>query len=344
MVAHYRMLLHWLKLDIQSRGLSFGDWPEVLYDSNDLRAHFPGNERALSVRIELAESAHAIGIEPITRDNGEFAEIGLFGGMCWFRDGRFYSVCDAEFSSEAEFIPADGRVSINLGGRYRSVSPESMLALVVKQLMQSFALPFYRLKFLHGAAVTRAGRTMILSGPGGAGKTTAALRLLQYGYTLLSDDGPLFTHHDGVTSALSSLDYSQATDRTLELLPFLRETIVGERDHRGKYRLLTRRVQPDESWRQPQRVTHMIHLERRKCSAPHLREIDRTRASAALIDEAMTVFRAPAFAGAGIFRAHSELTFDTVTSLVRDARAYELSYGDEHLDLIPALLGGIDDR
>jgi hypothetical protein len=42
--------------------------------------------------------------------------------------------------------------------------------------------------FVHGAAVADASRTLVLSGPGGHGKTTLGLALLAHGFRLLSDD------------------------------------------------------------------------------------------------------------------------------------------------------------
>lgn len=205
-----RMLLHSLKLDIQSRSVLLGSWPADLYTSNDLTSVFPSHLSHLQLNIERASSRDAISIVPITADTGTFAEVGLTGGMCWFSDGRFYSESSGEFSSETEFIPSDGIININVGGRYDSESADALLGQIIKQVTQSFVMPFYSLKFLHGAVVTHGGSTIMLTGKGGGGKTTTALQLLANGYTLLSDDGPLFTYSDFSAWALSSLEIGRA--------------------------------------------------------------------------------------------------------------------------------------
>ena len=263
--------------------------------------------------------------------------------MCWYAGGRFYSRSTGEFPSDTEFVPAEGIIRTNLGGRYLDLSPDAVVALVLKQIMQSFVLPFFRLKFLHGAVVTRDGMTVMLSGRGGAGKSTTALRLLADGYSLLSDDGPLFTHANGTTWALSSLDFSQVTPATLDLLPFLRDAVSGQRDHRGKYRIRADSLQPDESWRLPHRVTHIVLLDRGSYTRPDLVRLNRSDVTASLMGEAMTVFRSSVFSSEEIFREHSKFTFDVITGLMRDADTFRLEFADEHLDSIPALLATLHD-
>lgn len=334
------MLLHSLRLRIQSNSFDFGGWPEVLYQENDLRNSFPAHAGTLSLQIERRRAAQALAVPPIHGEKGTFSEISLLGGMCWFSGGRFYSRANGEFASETEFDPARGSMRTILDGRYRDVGADAVLALVVKQIMQSFVLPFFRLKFLHGAVVARDGATVMITGAGGAGKSTAALRLLADGYTLLSDDGPLFTHCDGTTWALSSLDFAQVTEKTLELLPYLREGIVGAPDHRGKYRIPAHRFQPDDSWRRPHRVTHIVQLERRPCSVPTITELRPVGAAGDMMSEAMTVFRSSVFGG-GIFRDHSRFSFDVISDLWREARVFGLEIDDGHLGMIPALIGEI---
>ena len=332
------MLLHSLKFDIHSKSIALREAADSLYRSNDLAERFPHNMRSLSLRLERADSPLAVQIEPISKDTGTFAEISLLGGMCWFADGRFYSAGSGEFGVECEFIPAQARLRANLSGRYCDALPETLLALVMKQIMQSFVLPFFRLKYLHGAVIARDGVTIMLTGAGGAGKSTTALRLLGDGYALLSDDGPLFTYCDGVAWALSSLDLPQVTAKTIEILPFIRGAVAGGPDHRGKYRIRAHELQRDESWREPHRVTHMIRLNRTACRAPQLVEQDRSVVTAELMNEAATVFRAPVFADE-MFRAHSMFSFDVITSLMQDVEVLRLDFDDDHLDSLPSLLG-----
>ncbi len=334
------MLLHWLKLDIRSRSIDFGNWPDRLYMSNDLTGVFPSHRRNLSIEVERASAADSLDLKEITHCTGTFAEIPLCGGMCFYRDGRFYSECRGEFQSRTEFDPVAGTIRMNIGGRYDEMSPEAALPLVVKPIMQSFVLPFFQLKSLHAAVVRKDDVTLMLAGPGGAGKSTTALRLMAGGYTLLSDDTALFTHRGGVSFALSSLDSAHATNETLDLIPGLREHTTGGPDHRGKYNVSVSTIQPSAMWREPKPVTHFVQLSRQSVSRVRLVESSKSHATRALLAEAMTVFRPAALsAQKNLFEEHAAFSFDVITSLMRDARTLNLEFADHHLESLPDILG-----
>lgn len=50
---------------------------------------------------------------------------------------------------------------------------------------------------LHASAVALAGRAVLISGPSGSGKSDLALRLLDRGFTLVSDDQTIVRKDDG---------------------------------------------------------------------------------------------------------------------------------------------------
>ncbi|HUQ47160.1 MAG TPA: hypothetical protein VM053_02825 [Gemmatimonadaceae bacterium] len=331
------MLLHSLKFDIRSRSIEFGDWPDRIYRSNDLTQVFPDHVASLSLEVERAGSSDALDIEAIDATNGTFAEIPLSGGMCFYRDGRFYSECEGEFSNRVEFIPESSLIRMNIGGRFLEVPPSGLLGLVVKPIMQSFVLPFYHLKSLHGAVVARGDKTIMISGRGGAGKSTTALRLMLADYALLADDTALFTTCGDHALALSSLDSAHAAEATIDLLPRLRDGIIGDIDHRGKYSISLQTLQPNNLWREPRRVTHFVHLSRKSVTEPRFLDDNAPHATAALLGEAMTVFRSGAFAGNEMFERHSRLSFDVITSLIRDSRVLTLEFDNHHLENLPKL-------
>ena len=49
---------------------------------------------------------------------------------------------------------------------------------------------------LHASTVAKDGRAVLISGPSGAGKSDLALRLLDQGFTLVSDDQTIVKRHD----------------------------------------------------------------------------------------------------------------------------------------------------
>ena len=152
---------------------------------------------------------------------GVFAETNLCNGRCYYEAGRFYSANHGEYWHEMDYDLNTHTIRANLAGKYFD-SGQAVISNMIRPILQSFALPFYKLKTLHGAVVHKDGRTIFLSGPGGMGKTTTAVQLMLAGYDLLSDDGPFFFIDSGNAYALSSLDYLHLTENTLRLFPELR--------------------------------------------------------------------------------------------------------------------------
>lgn len=67
-------------------------------------------------------------------------------------------------------------------------APDDAVARTVVELVEAACATDQRLLVLHAAGVGRAGRGLLLIGPGGAGKTTLAAALNTSGWELLSDD------------------------------------------------------------------------------------------------------------------------------------------------------------
>lgn len=312
-----------------------------LYGSNDLTHRFPGYVAQLRLCIEQKDSAHALTIEPLR--NGVFAETQLGLARCFYEEGRFYSASSGEYWHEMDYDPGRHTLHANLGGRYAQ-SPESVIAHVIRPILQGFVLAFYRLKVLHGAAVSRGARTFLLLGDTGAGKSTTAIQLMEAGYDLLSDDGPLFTLHDGCAYALSSLDYLHISDDTLRLFPALRPHVVGRRDQWGKWAVSLADLCPAASRSLPRLVTDVVQLRRGPVRAPKVSRLDRRRVLQDLVSESMIVFRARPFRGQPLFRQYSEFILGLLTTLMAGARVHGLEFADHHLSEIPTVLAGLDER
>ncbi|MCW2991566.1 MAG: hypothetical protein JWM73_2160, partial [Solirubrobacterales bacterium] len=261
------MVLHSLNIDIRSASFDLGGALEQLYVSNDLRAELPGHAATLTLQVERAGSGHALDVVPIDARSGVFAEHNLSGCPAFYADGRFYA--RGADGLEIEYDLVAHAVRANVGGR-RAGDARMVAIHVVRGILQSFLLPFYGLHAAHGAVVSDGERTVMLTGRGGAGKTTAALYLQHHGFELLSDDAPLFVAAGGEALALSSLDYHHVTPATVELLPWLAEHVIGETDIRGKLAVSQSGLQPGDGWRRPRRVTHVVELHRGPVAAPRL--------------------------------------------------------------------------
>src|SRR5262245_6702649 len=83
------LVVHFLKLDIESRSFELAPWVQRLFASNDLISRFPAQARQLRICLERADSALALPIPAMT--DGAFAETHLGLGPCYYAAGRFYS-------------------------------------------------------------------------------------------------------------------------------------------------------------------------------------------------------------------------------------------------------------
>lgn len=333
------MVLHSLNVDIRSTSLDLEEALRPLYGSSDLRSELPSHTASLTIQIERRASSHALEIAPITGQNGVFAENNLCGCPCFYADGRFYGAEDEKL--EIEYDLNRHLIRVNVGGRYAS-STRMVAIQVVRGVLQSFVLPFYGLKPMHGAVVSGEGRTLMLIGRGEAGKTTTALKLLQHGFELLSDDAPLFLLEEGQARVLSSLDYYHVSPGTLDLLPWLRDHVIGTTDIRGKLAVARGGLQTSADSRRPRCVTHVVELHRGPVAAARITTGDRSEVTARLLREAMVVFRPDVMRRDGRFARYSSFVFDVLTLLMRDAEVRRLDFADHHLETLPGLLGGAE--
>lgn len=287
--------------------------------------------------MERKDAPTAARIRPPAR--GVFAETNLCNGRCYYEGGRFFSANHGDYWHEMEYDLNKQTICANLGGRYLH-SGQFVISNIIRPILQSFILPFYGLKTLHGAVLSKGGRTIFLNGHGGMGKTTTAVQLMRAGYELLSDDGPFFFTDSGSAYALSSLDYLHLTANTLRLFPELRAHVVGAKDNREKFAVRMSDLQNGGAWTQPLQVTDYIQLRRRRdVTVPRIVKIKRNLVHRSLLDESMVIFRRPPFRGSAYpFREYSEFVFDLLTKVVQGAETYDLEFADHHLPEIPEII------
>jgi len=331
------ILLHWLKFDIRTHSLDFLPWVQALYGSNDLRLQFPGRAACVRLQIERLGSAHALPIVPLP--SGVFAETRVLTSPCFYQDGRFQSFQTAGYIHEFEYDAHRHTIRCNLGGEFLR-SGRLVASHFLRPLLQSFVLPFYGMKWLHGALLARGSRTFFLTGGGGAGKSTTALALLEHGYSLLSEDGPLFFLEGGEDYVLSSLDFPHVGTDTLRRLPFLRPHVLGEMDDRGKFPIARSLLNGHGDDRQPRRVTHLLVLERMpKVTKPTLIPLERREVLHKMVAEAMVVFRTLRRRDSCLpLDQYSGFVFDLITRLVSRAEVFRLRFADAQLDQVAELL------
>lgn len=79
----------------------------------------------------------------------------------------------------------------------------------------------YGLYFVHAFGATLDGEGILIVGPSGSGKTTTGLRLMLDGWSLLANDGVMFTQRPEGVIALPTPGFVSVRLPTLELLPDL---------------------------------------------------------------------------------------------------------------------------
>jgi hypothetical protein len=330
------MLLHVLSLNVHSGSQRIGPWIERVYARNDLRDVLPHRASEVSLYIERMDSPLAM---PITvPEHAVFAETNLCTGRVYYDGGRFFSTSTTEYAHVMEYDLDAHVIRANVGGIYLE-NPQAIVSNMIRPILQSFILPFYGLKNLHGAVVSKGSNTTLLLGAGGAGKSTTTAQLAHDGYDLIADDGPLFTIDGPRAYAMSSLDYLHVTDNTLRMFPGLAAHVVGGRDHREKFAVARSGLQRSDAWRRPLRVDTIMKIRRGPVAAPRVVPIDKHALMQELLTESMTVFRPAAFRDRrATFSAYSEFIFEVVAAVVRDAAAYELEFANHHLPEVPALI------
>jgi len=335
---HRTLQLHFARLDISSEAFDLDPLLERLYAGNDLGADDRFRPAAMALALDVAGRGSPDSSLPA---DAVFAETNLCGGRCYYSGGTLFALVDGDYPLRVECDLDSLTCRVQLDRRFLA-DPQAVIGRVVRPLLQSFLLPFVRIKPLHAAALARNGRSLLLTGSAGAGKTTAAIALARAGSTLLSDDGPLVTTTGDGAVVLSSLDYVHATDRTLALFPDLRAHVVGGRDHREKYAIARAALSTGDDWRVPMPIVAHVELCRCRTDHPSLVPVDRGAVFAGLVRESMVVFRRPVFRQPR-FAAYSAWTLECLAAVVAGARAFRLEYADHHLPQLPRLLAALSD-
>jgi hypothetical protein len=91
----------------------------------------------------------------------------------------------------------------------------------------------HRMLLTHSAAVGAGGQGVLISAPGGKGKSTLALACLLAGMDYVADDY-LLLDEDGPPTARPIYSTGYLNPDSLELLPALKRHIIGENAERGK--------------------------------------------------------------------------------------------------------------
>jgi len=327
-----KITLHFLTLEISTHSTQFYDWLKAHYQSFDQSDKFPDKAQSYSIYIEEIDSPQALSVRPV---NGIFAKFCLLNAHCYYQDGVFTSAQKTESAHQCEVDTITRTVKMNLGGHFAQ-SEESFIYNVMRDLLKKIILPTSGLLNLHAAVVAGHGTVICLAGDKGMGKSTIALKLMQAGYSILSDDSPLFTSDGASTYALSSLDELSVTDNTLRLFPELAPCVVRQRDISGKY-FVSRSMLASAQVYGPLKITHFIELKRAEPGRAELRSRPRTMVTGDLLREVMSLFPNFEHPRSGFFAGVNNFQFEAISQVVADAECYTLSYSSSHLDQLPDL-------
>jgi GTPase SAR1 family protein len=182
--------------------------------------------------------------------------------------------------------------------------------------------PFYR---LHSGGVVRNGAAVLLVGPNGAGKTTLVLRLVEEGFSVLSDDEVWID--PGSRMAHPTERPLLLKESAWDLFPYHRDKFLetGEEGCRSWW-LRPEDLEP-ACKAAPTPIWGMIALTPASGQRPALVEIGQTEAINYLLPESMN------------FPEVRDTALATLVSMVRTARLFRLTKGD--LDESAELISGV---
>jgi len=328
-----RITLHFLTLEVFSHSETINTWIKSYYKSFDQSERFVDRGQLYTIHIEEIDSEHELDIKTV---DSVFAKFCLLNTHCYYNNGVFSS------SSAVHRIEVDTvarRVKINLKGDLVT-SEETFIYNVMRDLLGKVILPLCGLVTLHASVVVRDRIAICFSGDKGMGKSTLALKLMQNGFSVLSDDSPLFASMNGNAYALSSLDELSVTENTLKLFSELVNCVGRQRDVSGKYFVSRSLLDDDKLAYGPAVLTHFIQLDRRDTEGKAILEPkDRTLVAAEILRETMSLFPnswhhpLPRF-----FEKANQMQFETLSQIVADAKCFSLSYSNNHFDEIPQLI------
>lgn len=291
------------------------------------------------IEIEEMDSPHQLVIEPVT--NGHLGSIALAGSPCVYDNGRFYSHATGRLAHELEVTPATQSARINIGGEFL-LCAETFLYSLVRELLAKLVLPLFGVAVLHGCVATNDRRTLFLSGTHAAGKSTTGLTMIDFGYSIVSDDSPLCFMHAGKPYLTTMLDELSVTERTLELRPGLKEWLGSKRQVSGKYFLSRRLLGDTRLHYNPVQVTHFISLRRGEYTHASLRPCERAEAVFELLRESMLVYRYPKVSRFGNALDTAGLSMiDMVSRLVTNSELYVLEYHESHGEQIAPMIADL---
>ena len=337
-INKFVILLHFLSLEFKTHSTHIRNWLNGYYSPHDQRTSFADCASSYSIEIEEIGSPYALKFDQ--ERHGIFTKFCLANAHCYFEDGVFYSSATGEFAHQIEIDVINRTMRANIGGEFIE-SEESFIYNVIRDVLGKLLLPLNRLMSMHGAVVTDGTRTIFLAGDKGMGKSTIALKMMESGYRILSDDSPLFTFVNGKTLALSSLDELSVTENTLKLFPRLAEFVSRQREISGKYFVSRSALDQSKVAFGPLPITDFIQLNRGDCEQPKLTEMNKNVVTGELIREFMTIFSQQITLSSDpkFFKQVTQFIFDTTSSLLIDARAYRLDYANRDLEQIPELIG-----
>lgn len=336
------LLFHYLNIAIYTHYPPFYNWLDGVYTPYaDQSGLFAGCQVDYRIVLEAHDSPDALDIHPPQRP--VFAETALGEGPCYFEPDRLYAANTEPFRQKAELDLHTRTLRANLGGVFAE-SREMFLYGFFRPVLHRFVFPFSRLQPLHAAVLAREGRGVVLLGDSGMGKTTLALKLMDAGYALVSDDCPLLTLHGDRVYALSSLDNPRITAETLRLFPHLEPLLQPDFLVSGKHAVSRLKLPAHQVCLSPVEPYVLIQLQRRGCSSPRLFPVEKQALVETLLNQHLLLFRHPAFRRGGLpFVSSSRFVFEAITRLVASAPGFVLEYADGHLNRIPALLENIEE-
>ncbi len=326
---------HFIRFDIKSHSPRIHTWLGNSYSSLDRAFAFPSSSR-WTLHFEESESPHQI---PIRGQQGAQALGVSSAGIPLFFNGAVICGQSNGANPSSLYIDFNNKIlEANVGGDLARYSDCFVYGLF-RNIMRLFILPSCGAIMLHGAVVTRGSTSILLSGKSGAGKSTTALQLLSKGFSVVSDDSPLFCMMQDRVMALSSLDHFAVSKETLQLLPDLQAHVQEGLGTQLSAKPRVNRAYQGDELPDPVSISEVVILDRRAVSAaPLLHQATRHEAMVSLLSEALSFHKGDNSSQASsILQRRDALVFDIISNILNTASVHRLEFSADQAREIPNL-------
>lgn len=340
----FEIKLHFLTIQGSTNCVRLKQWIQAYFESTSQGICFPDKAVQLHWVINEAQDKATRPIrhylqstpEVVTRLDVPMVTLPVWDGLC---QGQLMATYNPQASDPVPQAPEDWfelSYDLNLNQVHLTVSGvfahhrEWFIFYLVLPLIKRYLFPLHQLVPLHGAVVADEMNTYFLAGVSGSGKSTLALQLASEGFTLLSDDTPLMTKHQGKGWVLPSLDCCRVFPDSLALFPHLSDYVIPY--HADKWGIQRHVFGSQNNRHEAKQVTDVMLLNRCSEGPLGIEPLSKSIMLHQLLSDTVKGFWTSTLSNAHPrLSTYNQTMFESHWALLAQAQCWVLHYSNEDL-------------